>query len=467
MILDAGAALLTAFPLFLAPPVLDHDTAVEEFLAAVAEAIDDRAKANVKEVRARLSPKMFEALDEKRIESVLKTVRAPGDVRWSRVKREAEGARVEYTYLCEQDGTAHAMVVTIDGEDRVSGWWVKPGPALRPRAEIVADIEGWKGDWGIDVVLLDAGGAELDRFARSEGREAFPLGSTFKIYVLAELARQVTAGELSLDAEVPIRSDARSLPSGKMHELPDGELVAVRRMAEQMIAISDNTATDHLIDLVGRENIEAHLGEYFNSLPERNTPFLTTWEMFAIKTCDKEIRKKAFGSSKLKDLAADWPELSPEERRSGLETLHAGQGERTEELRNVALHGYGLSSMSTPGHLEIEWFARPADIVALVSAAHRGELVDPKTSKTFLEIYARGEAIYPMPNVVRHGFKGGSETGVFALSTLVVLDDGRAVVGFVGRSGVSALDATVPTGTMARFTELMRNLAEGDPAKER
>ena len=43
-----------------------------------------------------------------------------------------------------------------------------------------------------------------------------------------------------------------------------------------MIAISDNTATDHLIDLVGRDRVEAALTVFGHSDPAMTVPFLTT-----------------------------------------------------------------------------------------------------------------------------------------------------------------------------------------------
>ena len=50
-----------------------------------------------------------------------------------------------------------------------------------------------------------------------------------------------------------------------------------------MISISDNTATDHLIDRLGRENVEASLSRMGHSDPVVSIPFLTTREFFLLK----------------------------------------------------------------------------------------------------------------------------------------------------------------------------------------
>ena len=57
----------------------------------------------------------------------------------------------------------------------------------------------------------------------------------------------------------PIRDELDSLPSGTTQDEPPGTGLPVRELALRMIAMSDNTATDHLIDLVGRD--AAYLGD--------------------------------------------------------------------------------------------------------------------------------------------------------------------------------------------------------------
>ena len=101
--------------------------------------------------------------------------------------------------------------------------------------------------------------------------------------MLAELARQVDAKIVKLDQMVEVREELQSFPSGVTQLKPAGAKVSVDELATKMISISDNTATDLLIDLLGRENIEAGLERCRNSCPMRNQPFLTTREMFLIK----------------------------------------------------------------------------------------------------------------------------------------------------------------------------------------
>ena len=85
----------------------------------------------------------------------------------------------------------------------------------------------------------------------------------------------------------------RSLPSGMLHNWPEGAPVTLHTLASLMISISDNTATDILLGLVGRENVERMMGRIGIAAPERNRPFLATREIFALKTAP-EAEQRAF-----------------------------------------------------------------------------------------------------------------------------------------------------------------------------
>jgi Beta-lactamase enzyme family len=58
---------------------------------------------------------------------------------------------------------------------------------------------------------------------------------------------------------VTITARLKSLPSGELQTEPDGTRISVRDTAAKMISISDNTAANMLINLVGRPAVEAAL----------------------------------------------------------------------------------------------------------------------------------------------------------------------------------------------------------------
>ncbi len=89
-----------------------------------------------------------------------------------------------------------------------------------------------------------------------------PTASTIKVVVLAELFRQVEAGEVELDATVELLAEDRRGGSGILKDLSREVLATVRDHATMMIALSDNTATALLVRLLGRDRILASAHEW-------------------------------------------------------------------------------------------------------------------------------------------------------------------------------------------------------------
>lgn len=77
----------------------------------------------------------------------------------------------------------------------------------------------------------------------------------FKLYVLGALVEAVSTGRITWDDPVTIRGALDSLGGPTAQEEP-GPRLPVRELATRMTAVSDNTATDHLMDLVGRQAVE-------------------------------------------------------------------------------------------------------------------------------------------------------------------------------------------------------------------
>lgn len=100
------------------------------------------------------------------------------------------------------------------------------------------------------------------------------VGSAFKIAVARILSEDVASGARSWSDVVTLDETHSSLPSGVMQTWPVGAPVTLHTAALQMIALSDNTATEVLIDSLGRERIAARLGL---------AHMLTTREFFALK----------------------------------------------------------------------------------------------------------------------------------------------------------------------------------------
>ena len=114
------------------------------------------------------------------------------------------------------------------------------------------------GEVGVAVRHLESG-QELELNAAT----SFPMASVFKVPVLVEVMAQVKEGRFSLDDEVSVQKPDQHLGSGILSSLTaPGITLTVRNLINLMMLLSDNSATDILLEKVGAENVNKRLGEY-------------------------------------------------------------------------------------------------------------------------------------------------------------------------------------------------------------
>lgn len=82
-------------------------------------------------------------------------------------------------------------------------------------------------------------------------QEVFPAASTIKLPILYEVYRRAGEGHLRLADMVTVQAEAIVGGSGILKDLTPGLRFSVRDLATLMIVVSDNTAANLLIDLVG------------------------------------------------------------------------------------------------------------------------------------------------------------------------------------------------------------------------
>jgi beta-lactamase class A len=202
------------------------------------------------------------------------------------------------------------------------------------------------------------------------------VGSTFKLSVLAALRDRIEVDKsLSWEHVVALGARHKSLPSGILQDWPDKTPLTVGSLAALMISRSDNTATDALLDLVGRARVEQR--------GSRNKPFLSTREMFILKAKTGE------------PLLTRW--------RAGDE---AARRKLVDEMKAAPLPA--IDSMSSaPTAPDVEWFYTTGELCALMAkvadlpAMHINPgAADPK----------QWDAV---------AYKGGSEPGVINMTTFV------------------------------------------------
>jgi beta-lactamase class A len=120
------------------------------------------------------------------------------------------------------------------------------------RDAVLSGIGGLEGVYAFSVKHLGKGEA-----ASVNGEEVLPTASVFKVPLVVELYRQVERGEVSLDERYVLR-DADKVPgSGILRELSEGLELTLSDLTTLMMIVSDNTATDVILGLVGVERVNS------------------------------------------------------------------------------------------------------------------------------------------------------------------------------------------------------------------
>lgn len=115
--------------------------------------------------------------------------------------------------------------------------------------KIIQEGEALGGSIGVAVV--HSNGASFEH----NGDRQYGAASTVKIPIMAELYQQIDRGERSLQDPYTLSDEDRAIGSGVMLELGSGMVFTLEDLIYLMISISDNTATNLLIDRAGMDNV--------------------------------------------------------------------------------------------------------------------------------------------------------------------------------------------------------------------
>jgi beta-lactamase class A len=295
-------------------------------------------------------------------------------------------------HVAHARATVHInLVVEPQPPHRISGLLVTGADiAGDTLAAVMDELRALPGATSVAMARLGDGAPEL--LASVEPDRSLAIGSAFKLFILAELGRQVAAGERSWSDVVAL--DRRSIPSGSLRAWPQGSPLTVHSLAALMISQSDNTATDQLLHLVGRENVERMMARIGIEAAERNRPLLSTLELAALKTAPDA------------DYQA-WRDADEAGRRRLLETEYAAIDASRIDIARFT---------GAPNRIdELEWFASAEDLVRTMDWLRR------EGGDETLALLAINAGVGPAitGDLAFVGYKGGSEPGVVNLSWLI------------------------------------------------
>ena len=199
-----------------------------------------------------------------------------------------------------------------------------------------------------------------------------------KVPLLVEVYRQVDRGVIDPARRIELDDRLQSPGSGVLKELANGLRVTVHDLAILMIIVSDNTATDMLYDLVGRDLLAQTLRDL--GLTATRIPMSCREMLYSIYDIETDDIEEA------KMLVHD----------------RLATGEVVED-------SYGLS-------LEHSDVSSPADMVRLLDLVYNSDALSEGSREAVLDILGRQQLNtiipYYLPATTRVAHKTGGVTGV-------------------------------------------------------
>ncbi|MGD9645179.1 MAG: serine hydrolase [Pirellulales bacterium] len=231
--------------------------------------------------------------------------------------------------------------------------------------------------------------------------ERLAVGSSFKLFILGTLIDEVNRGRRRAADVMLLRRELVGPPASELAAWPVRSPVTLHTLALKMISISDNTATDHLLYLLGRKRIERQMAAMGHGDPAVNRPLLSTREMTLLR--DKRRGLPGRGYRQLDEAA----------RRKLLAELDAG------------VPDYDQLDFDASAYSMAEWYASPRDMAAALGwIAARTEPDQP--AHDLLAILTVETKLPHDPTVWPFvGFKGGSEDQIMAGNWLLEHKNGQ------------------------------------------
>lgn len=304
------------------------------------------------------------------------------------------------------------LTVTADSSHKIDLMWFEPVAVTTTPDAAPTSWSDLKRSFSaiaplVSVTIGEVHDGSCDPIARVEPDLVLPIASSFKLYVLGELAYQVGEGTAAWDELLPLQTRYISQPNGDMRYMPVGSEYPLSYYADQMISKSDNTATDHLIARLGRTQVESAFALMGQSDPLVNVPLMFTREWFALRMRFSDDELQAY--------------------------LASNDDERLAFLQDVAdpVADSIVETEPWPGSAwasQIEWFASSGDLCrALAYLQHHGE--QPGMQPVLNALSLKPEIVFD-PTVWSYvGYKGGYETGVMSEKFPVATDRWALVCG--------------------------------------
>ncbi len=245
--------------------------------------------------------------------------------------------------------------------------------SLRVQIEKIA--AGFAGDVGVATKNI-----ETNETVEVNGRALFPMASTYKVAIMTEVFRQAEAGKFSLKERVELTEESKRAGSGLLAHFDAGVRPTIHDLMLLMMSVSDNTATDMLLDRVGASNV---------------TSGMRAAGLTAIRI-DRPT----------KDLLADYSaELDPRLRTApASEVARIRESLTPERVREANLRFSDVNKDVTT----------PSDMTELLAKIFKGEIVSKTASDQMMQILSHNQILTRLQRYLPDGGRIYSKYGSVA-----------------------------------------------------
>ncbi len=286
-----------------------------------------------------------------------------------------------------EKGKATARIV-LDDSGKIEGlFFTDLVPKVIDMKDAIKDFDMLQDKTSLFVLSFDPQLGDTQILVEIDGDEPLAVGSSFKLAILVNLQDKISKGELAWSDVIKLKPQWKSLPSGILQDWPNDSQLTLESLAALMISVSDNTATDSIIGILGTETIENFL---MDRGIERNKPFLNTRTFFTLKA---------------------------EENADLLQSYLKGNSTQRANIISESLERNlpELSDLFTEGKpvaLEVEWFFSTRELCEFMREIQ------------YLPFLSINSGVADREAWQRVAFKGGSEPGVVNLTSWLVAKNG-------------------------------------------
>ncbi len=174
-------------------------------------------------------------------------------------------------FLYTTDKSQRAMQLYLDKNEKIRGLWFGNATSYGEKLSVVKD-ELKKLPGKVSLSYLKNGKAEILSL-NPDLPLAIEMSSS--LYLLKLLSQRVKKTKLKWNSSIKLKNELKSIPGGRLYEWPNRAPVTVQTLATMLMAYSDQSAYDHIHNLVGRKALE--------KASSKNKPFLRTMDYHKLR----------------------------------------------------------------------------------------------------------------------------------------------------------------------------------------